>query len=216
MNFKMTENTRHPALLLDWLTPAYDLFVRLLLRERQLKRDLIALSDIKSGQRVLDIGSGTGTLAIMIKQNQPHAWVTCLDADRSIVTIARKKASRSGVEIPFELGDASLLPHPDALFDRVFSTLVLSLLSSKGKQRAVQEAYRVLRSGGKLHIADFGPPARWWEYLIAHLVRRFKPINDNLEGRLPVLLRLAGFEHVQELARFTTLFGTISILSGQK
>jgi ubiquinone/menaquinone biosynthesis C-methylase UbiE len=66
----MTDTNHYPALLLDSLTPMYDLFARLFTPEKRLKRDLISLARIAPGQRVLDLGAGSGTLAIMIKQFQ--------------------------------------------------------------------------------------------------------------------------------------------------
>ena len=62
-----------PALGFDWLTRFYDPFVGLLLRERTLKQRLIDQAGIKPGQEVLDLGCGTGTLAIMVKQACPGA-----------------------------------------------------------------------------------------------------------------------------------------------
>jgi ubiquinone/menaquinone biosynthesis C-methylase UbiE len=118
--------------------------------------------------------------------------------------------------ITFDPGSATALPYPDASFDRVVSSLVFSLLSSEDKQRAVREAYRVLRGGGELHVADFGPPHTPWGRLIAPRMRRFEPISDNLDGRLPAMLRDAHFEDVGEDARFATIFGTISLLHGRR
>lgn len=212
----MTDSNRYPALMLDWLTPVYDLFVRLFLREKQVKRDLIARTHVAPGHRVLDLGAGTGTLAITIKQVQPDVRVTGLDGDPGILAIAREKATRVGVDIAFDLGNAAALPYPDESFDRVLSSLVFSLLSSEDKQLAAREAYRVLTGGGELHIADFGPPHTWWGRLLASRMRRFEPISDNLDGRLPAMFREAGFENVEESARFITILGTISILSGRK
>ena len=212
----MTDKHRYPALLLDWLTPLYDLFARLFLPEKRLKRELVARACVSPGHRVLDLGAGTGTLAITIKQIQPNVHITGLDGDAKILAIARDKAARAGADITFDLGHAAALPYPTESFDRVVSSLVMSLLSQEDKQLAVREAYRVLQGGGELHIADFGPPHTWWKHLVAPLLRRFERIADNLDGRLPALFREAGFENVEEVARFATLFGTLSILSGRK
>jgi ubiquinone/menaquinone biosynthesis C-methylase UbiE len=212
----MSESSRYPALILDWLTPVYDLFVRLVLRERQFKAALVARAGVASGQRVLDLGAGSGTLAIMIKQSQPRARVRGLDGDPTILASARNKAARAGVDVAFDLGNATALPYRDGTFDRVLSSLVFSLLSTEGKRLAAGEAYRVLLGGGEVHIADFGPPHTAWGRLLARRMRRFQPITDNLDGRLPSMFREAGFEAVEEVARQSSLLGTISILSGRK
>lgn len=212
----MSQDHRYPALLLEWLTPIYDLFARLFMPEMQFKRDVIGHACIAPGHRVLDLGSGTGTLAIMLKQIHPDALVTGLDGDTQILSIAREKASRSGVDVAFDLGSAIALPFPSQTYDCILSTLVMSVLSREEKRLAIQESYRVLKRGGELHIGDFGPPHTSWGRIVAPIVRRFEPISDNLGGLLPSMLREAGFEYVEEVARYATLFGTLSILSGRK
>ncbi len=212
----MTDHNPYPALILRWLTPVYDLFARLFFPEKQFKRDLIARARIAPGHCVLDVGAGSGTLAIMVKQIHPEVQMTGVDGDPQILAIARQKASHAGVEVTFDLGNAAALSYPDGSFDRVLSSLVFSLLGREDKQLALCESYRVLRSGGELHIADFGPPHTWWGRLLAPLMRRFEPISDHLDGLLPGMFREAGFENVAESARFATVFGTLTILHGRK
>lgn len=212
----MPDNPRYPALMLDMLTPVYDLFARLFMPETRFKRELIARAQLAPGQRVLDLGAGTGTLAIMVKRAYPAIQMTGLDGDAGILTIAREKASRAAVDVSFELGNVAALPYPDGSFDRVLSSLVMSLLSREDKQLAIHEAYRVLQGGGELLIADFGPPHTWWGRFVIPLMHRFDRVSDNIDGLLPAMFQNAGFEDITETARFATLFGTLSILCGRK
>lgn len=128
------------------------------MRQEKFKRDLIAQANIRAGQSVLDLGCGTGTLTILIKQTHPDARVVGLDADEKILEIARDKARKTKAEIVFDEGRAFRLPYADQSFDRVVSSLVLHHLTREDKQRALKEAYRVLRADGEIHIVDFGKP----------------------------------------------------------
>lgn len=212
----MNDNHPYPALIIGGLTPAYDFFARRFLHEGRIKRALIAQARVAPGQRVLDLGAGTGTLAIWLKQVQPVAHIAGLDADPSVLALAAAKAARAGVQLDFCAGTAGSLPYADGTFDRVVSSLVFSMLSSAEKQRAAVESYRTLRRGGTLHIADFGPPHTAWARLLARRMRQFEPIRDNLDGRLPAMMQAAGFEEVGEAARFNIPLGTISLLRGRK
>jgi ubiquinone/menaquinone biosynthesis C-methylase UbiE len=108
-----------PALGFRALTPLYDAVVRATTRERRFKRTLIRQLELREGHSVLDLATGTGTLAIWMKQAEPQATVTAVDIDPDILAGAQRKASLAGTDIRFDRAVCQALPYPDASFDRV-------------------------------------------------------------------------------------------------
>lgn len=213
----MSKKARYiPALSFNWLTPLYDPLLRWGMREETFKHALIQRSLIKPGMHVLDLGCGTGTLTIMIKQTHPEAHVTGLDGDMGVLEIARSKAARARIEIMLDHGMAFQLPYPEGTFDRVLSSLVWHHLPHDDKQLALNEAYRVLCPGGEIHILDFGYPHGVYGRLISQIIKRMEQAGDNVKGLLPMMMRRAGFEQVEESANYQTVFGTLSLYRGLK
>ena len=205
-----------PALRFDWLTPLYDPILRWMMREQAIKRRLIQEAGIQPGQSVLDLGCGTGTLAIMVKQSIPAATVTGLDGDPNVLEIARTKAVRAGVNLTLDLGMAYQLPYQDRSFDRVLSSLVFHHLATDDKRKTMGEVYRILRPGGEFYLLDLGRPHRMYGYVISIWDRWLERAGDNVRGLLPVMMREAGFELVEESDYFTTVFGSLSLYRGRK
>src|SRR5512134_2136395 len=108
-----------PALSYRFLTPFYDFIQKYIVRDVRYKSLLIQQAGIQPGQHVLDLGCGTGTLAIMVKQAQPAAEVAGLDADSQMLKVARYKAAQLKAPVRFDQGFADQLPYPDATFDLV-------------------------------------------------------------------------------------------------
>lgn len=204
-----------PALGIRALTPFYDLIQRWLVRDTRFKSRLIEQARIQPGHHVLDLGCGTGTLALMIKKAQPEAEVVGLDADPQMLGVAIGKAEREAAAVRFDKAMAYDLPYPDASFDRVLSSLMIHHLKSPDKARAAREIHRVLKPGGELHVIDFGKPRGWYGRLLGPLLHGFEEADDNIDGRLPEIFAAPGLQ-VQETGDFMTFFGSLTFLAGRK
>lgn len=108
---------------------------------------------------VVDIGCGTGTLAIAIKRAYPDARVIGIDADAEILERARTKARTGNSNVEFIQANAKTLPLANAEAQRVVSSLFFHHLQPGEKALVLLEALRVLCDGGELHIADWGAPS---------------------------------------------------------
>jgi ubiquinone/menaquinone biosynthesis C-methylase UbiE len=144
-----------PGMGRDWLLPLYDPFTRLLGLD-SVRRELLREAALRPRQRVLDIGCGTGSLAILAKRLFPEIEVVGLDPDPKALVRAGRKARRAGVEVTFERGYSDVLNHPDASFDRVFSSFMFHHLERREKEGTLRAIRRVLKPGGSLHLVDFG------------------------------------------------------------
>jgi ubiquinone/menaquinone biosynthesis C-methylase UbiE len=126
-------------------------------REGALRRELVELARLQAGERVLDVGCGTGSLAIAAKRRVgPDGAVHAIDPSPEMIGRARSKARRAKIDIVFEQAIAQTLPFADGSFDAVLSTFVLHQLPGEAIHRAVAEMRRVLRPGGRLLLVDIG------------------------------------------------------------
>jgi len=185
--------------------------MRLTMREFTFKRRLVDQARITKGERVLDLGCGTATLAILIKESHPEAEVIGLDGDPKVLEIAR-----AGLDITLDRGIAFELPYPDSSFDRVLSSLLFHHLTRENKRHTLGEVFRVLRHGGEFHLADFGKPSNVLMYLTSLVMRHFEENRDNIDGLMPKFIKEAGFNRVEEVTRYMMMIGTISLYRALK
>jgi ubiquinone/menaquinone biosynthesis C-methylase UbiE len=174
---------------------AYDLLVWLLLggRERAFRERLIQLARLESDDSVLDIGCGSGSLAIAAKQRVGlTGTVHGIDASPEMIARAKRKASKAGVDVAFASGVAEALQFPDAHFDAVLSTMMLHHLPWEIRRLCVREAHRVLKPGGRMLAVDFGGSPAERKGIIAHFHRHGGIVLDDLVK----LLTEAGFTTV--------------------
>ncbi|BBL83153.1 demethylmenaquinone methyltransferase [Thermus thermophilus] len=142
------------------IAPRYDLLNRLLsfgadLRWRRRAVDLVLE---KAPRRILDLATGTGDLALMLKERAPEAEVVGADFAPPMLAIARRKAEARGLEVRFLEADALALPFPDGAFDAV--TIAFGFRNFADYEKALRELYRVLAPGGRLVLLEFPPPPK--------------------------------------------------------
>jgi ubiquinone/menaquinone biosynthesis C-methylase UbiE len=140
----------------------YDVLLLLLMRgkEEVYRREILDVAAVAAGDRVLDIGCGTGTQALeAYRRVQPRGSVTGVDISSNMIASASRKALRAGLKIAFEQADAAALPFADRDFDVVTITTVMHMIPDARHRACLREAHRVLRPGGRLLIIDYaGPP----------------------------------------------------------
>ena len=151
---------------------AYDLLLRILWRgsERIYREKVVQLAGIGTGESVLDVGCGTGTLAIAAKRRVgPTGKVIGIDASPEMIARAGAKAAKAAIDIDFRATAAEALSFSDERFDAALSTTVLHCLPDAARRLCIREMIRVLKPGGRLLVVDFGGPAQARHSLIAHL-----------------------------------------------
>ncbi len=208
-----------PALRYRWLTNLYDPIIAITTREKKFKKHLVEMADIKPNDAVLDIGCGTGTLAIGIKKTVSGANVVGIDGDPEILEIARRKAHKEKVKIDFDQGLSFELPYENGQFDRCLSSLFFHHLTLNNKLRTFREIHRVLKVGGECHLADWGKPANLFMRLMYYQIQvldGFKTTRDNVEGQLPALMQSSGFSNILIEEELATMFGTMTLYSAEK
>jgi ubiquinone/menaquinone biosynthesis C-methylase UbiE len=190
----MAKETR--GVSLDYLSDYYDILTpaeRSAIRRKQI--DLIGLEE---GERVLEVGCGTGVLSFLSKLAVGEAGeVAGIDIAPKMVSRAREKANKAGLEIAFEVASIDELPHTDRYFDVVISSLMLHHLPMEVKRKGLVEVHRVLKDDGRFFLTDFCSPHPL-TVIPMYLMLIWRPYTRyQLFGKLPELIRKSGFETIR-------------------
>jgi ubiquinone/menaquinone biosynthesis C-methylase UbiE len=178
---------------------SYDLHVALLTlgRGRALRDRTIDLARITPGERVLDIGCGTGEVTMRAKaRTGPNGIVIGIDPAPEMIAVARQKAARAGLEVDYRVVAVEALPFAATTFDVVVSSLMMHHLPEDLKPRALAEILRVLKPGGRLVVVDFKQPASRLGRLAPVWLLHRSVAGHGLQG-LPALLNAAGFAAIE-------------------
>lgn len=164
--------------------------------------------------RVLDLGTGTGDMALLLAQEGSYR-VTALDFSPPMLELGRQKAKASDLSIDFLIGDALSLPFSDHLFDRLISAFVLRNL--KSIPQGLAEICRVVRPGGYvISLELFKPQGRAIRPLYDLYLDRLAPLLGQLitgdgEAYRYLPLSIEGFLTPQKLARAMERAGLVEV-----
>jgi SAM-dependent methyltransferase len=201
----MAPTHRHfiPAAGQRWLLPFYDPLLKALTRERRWRGDILDALALKAGDVLVDVGAGTGTLAIMAKERVPAAEVIGIDPDPDALARARTKAARKNIRVAFEQGFggdvAKIVGRGRAT--KIVSTFAFHHMSEAAQAETIAAMLETLAPGGTLHIADFTG---------GHF------FHEPDSGELIDDLKAAGFVNVCRVGEFHTIFGRVTRASGER
>lgn len=209
-----------PALGRPELTGFYDHVVALVTRERTWRSALVAQVDPRPGETILDVGCGTGALAILLKAACPAARVVGVDPDPAVLAIAAAKTRKAGVEVEWRqaMGDRLAEAAPPGSVDKVVSSLVLHQCPLPMKMAILQAMRAALKPGGAMTIGDYGLQRTALMRLLFRVVQAvdgFALTEPNAKGVLPSLMTEAGFAAVEERRVIATLTGSISLYAAR-
>ena len=174
----------------------YDLFGTVISfgRDKAIREKLVEVAAPAPGETVLDVGCGTGTLALALKSRVGTGEVHGIDASPEMIDVAREKAAKAGSDIDFQVALIEALPFPDATFDLVTSSLMLHHLPDDLKRRGLAEIRRVLKPGGRFLALDFAAHSH---SPLGHLLAIFgHSRGERMVDKLMPMLKDAGFSDV--------------------
>lgn len=199
-------NTAHgdfvPAAGHHWLLPLYDPFMRLFTRERRWRGAIVDSLDLAPNDIVVDVGCGTGSLAVMAKEKVPQATVIGIDPDRKVLNKAEAKARHKGLSVALHMGfgnDVARLVGAGQA-SKIVSSLAFHHMQAEMQAETLASIRRALKSGGLLRIADFASAS--------HL--------PGPTGRLASDIAAAGFQNVRTLAAFRVAFADVVLVGAEK
>jgi ubiquinone/menaquinone biosynthesis C-methylase UbiE len=202
-------------------TPFYDAVNAVAMRQGQWRPRLVerALSSRALGSaapmRILDLGCGTGEMALAIARAAPDVHLIGVDGDPDVLERAAIKARAEGVELELHEALADRLPLADADLDCVLSTLMFHHLLPSAKRAALAEAWRILRPGGRLLVCDIGragDPLMRAAFFAVQLLDGFPNTREHARGELPEIISQAGFSAVTVFGRYRTGGGTLDLI----
>ena len=197
-----------PAAGHHWALPLYDSMTKFIGVDRA-RHALLKYAELRGPMRLLDVGCGTGTLAVQITLAHSDVEVAGVDPDPEALARARRKAATARRSIQFDRGVANALPYPDGAFDRVVSSFMFHHLQLDEKAGMLREVRRVLAPEGHLLLVDFaGPDER--AGIVTRLMQSHRLLRSNVERQVLALMNEAGLREPTPIAHDSLVVGQVN------
>lgn len=206
--------TTIPPLRFAALTPFYDATVALLTRERAWRVRMLEMLATRPGERLLDVGCGTGSFLKLLEGRD--LVLAGVDAEAAALAIARGKL---GYDVQLLQANALALPCDPGSLDVITSSLFFHHLLPKDKLLCLQEIHRALRPGGRLLIGDWGKPlgpVSRAAFFSVQWLDGFATTRDSVTGALPKMIEACGFAELHEGTPLLTPTGVVRFWTAVK
>ncbi len=188
---------------LNWLAPVYDRICSTFGLGLAFRETTLRYAALKPGERVLDVGCGTGVLTRLAAEVVGEKGKAVgIDPAPKMISIAIENAANERSQAEFRVAVIENLPFENDSFDCVLSSFMIHHLPPDLKLTGLTEVYRVLKPGGRLLSVDIYRPTNplWW--LIVWLLYLTKFTRDHIAGRLPSYFKKAGFHQVETVGHW--------------
>jgi demethylmenaquinone methyltransferase/2-methoxy-6-polyprenyl-1,4-benzoquinol methylase/phosphoethanolamine N-methyltransferase len=175
----------------------YDLFGQIISfgRASTVRQKLVDLAAPLAGEAVLDVGCGTGTLALAMESRMGKGEMHGIDASPEMIEVATDKAMKAGSQVDFQVALIEAIPFADSTFDLVTSSMMLHHLPDPLKRTGLAEIRRVLKPEGRFVAMDFAAQSH---SPLGHLLSIFGHSHgESTVDALTPLLREAGFSEIE-------------------
>lgn len=191
---------------MGWAAPIYDWYCPKLGLGKAFRLETLRHAALRSGERVLEVGCGTGVLTRLAAEGVgPSGVAVGIDAAPAMIVVARENAACAGSRATFQLAAIETLPFPDGFFDVVLASVMLHHLPPEAKEAGLKSVRRVLKPSGRLVVVDLDRPANplWW--LLFWPLLAMPMTAGNLRGEIPAFLQRSGFGAVEVRGRWMHL-----------